>query len=131
MYVPCACGCVCGAACVVLTLTVWRSQEDLKHLEKVLSAWTVPEIETEESKRDKERKERERKEKLKEKEQQERRERELIELPAKDSPKEKDKETALEKATRRLLHKKTKNKGELESSPDLLNLVRPARSALW
>lgn len=101
-------------------------QEDLKHLEKVLSAWTVPEIETEESKRDKERKERERKEKLKEKEQQEKRERELIELPAKDSPKEKDKETALEKATRRLLHKKTKNKGELETNPDLLNLVRPA-----
>lgn len=96
--------------------------EDLKHLEKVLSAWTVPEIETEESKRDKERKERERKEKLKEKEQQEKRERELIELPAKDSPKEKDKETALEKATRRLLHKKTKNKGELETNPDLLNL---------
>jgi hypothetical protein len=104
-------------------------QEDLRHLEKVLSAWTVPEIETEEQKRDKERKERDRKEKLKEKEQQERRERELIELPAKDIPKEKDRETALEKATRRLLHKKGKNKELTESNSDFFNLVRSTLSS--
>lgn len=82
----------------------------------MLATWTVPEIETEDQKRDKERKERDRKEKQKEKEQQEKRERELIEITPKDSLKEKDRETTLEKATRRLLLKKAKKNDQEPAS---------------